>query len=456
MDNMQSKLLMADDEQEMHRLVDLALTRGPWKEKIRIAHATTVDEAKRLAQQSAFHLALVDLHFHGDGDAGFGLIEFLKASDPSLEIVAFSSAGSFSAVQRAVRAGAGDYVQKGFSPDELYHALERALERRRLKRMERNVVREHRKAGEFVGSSVTMNSLREFVSRFSQKEAPVLIEGETGSGKELVAKALHSLSPRCGGPFVAVDCGAVPSSTADSFFFGHERGAFTGAEKTRIGALEEADGGTLFLDEVNSLSLDLQSKLLRALQEREIRRLGGNKSINLDFRLVAATNASLEQMVKEGRFREDLFYRLQVLLVKVPPLRDRLDDLEELARFFLPNRIITPELWRMFRNHAWPGNVREFRNCLAAIDALAEPGESLKPEHLPEHALAKFASSIPAQEAAGAEDFYGAQEQREVEFLSRAYRGAGGNVSRLARMLEMDRSHLHQKLVKLGIHLPKK
>lgn len=460
---MRLNLLVVDDDLRMARLVEAAL--GDWarENSAVLVHRADPESALSQCERQAFQLALVDLHFGQDEDAGFRLIEALRASSSGLEIIAFSSAGSFSAVQRAVRAGAGDYVQKGCSPEELVHALERARERRRLRGIERGVVREHQKIHALLGASEPMERMKALIRKFAVKDAPVLIEGETGSGKELVARALHGLSLRSGGPFVAVDCGAVPASTADSFFFGHERGAFTGADRQRIGALEEAEGGTLFLDEVNSLAPELQNKLLRALQELEIRRLGGSKTIPVDFRLLCAANASLEQLVKSGKFREDLFYRIQVLRLPVPPLRERSEDLELLVKEFLPKRSLSPELWRLLRSHSWPGNVRELKGCLIAMDAIAGDDEELSFTHVPESMLGKMASKLAPDEGAsqGASEgdslsgFQDAQAMREQEFLARAYRTAGGNISKMARLLSLDRSHLHQKLVKLGIHRAK-
>jgi transcriptional regulator with PAS, ATPase and Fis domain len=298
-----------------------------------------------------------------------------------------------------------------------------------------------------------MGELRARVRKFAPKDAPVLIVGETGTGKELVARNLHAHGLNPAGPFVAINCAAVPATMADGYFFGHEKGAFTGADRARAGVLEEADGGTLFLDEVNSLSADLQGKLLRALQEGELRRLGSNRMIPVRFRLLSATNGDLEELVKRGSFREDLFYRLQVLRIDLPPLRDRREDLPELFAAFLPSRTANEDLWRILRRHTWPGNVREFRHLLLALDAMADPGRDLGSEDLPEHLLRALAAApAPGEEEPDKEHFTHAQAEREREFLAKAYRSAQGNVSRLARTLDMDRSHLHQKLVKLGIH----
>jgi DNA-binding NtrC family response regulator len=362
-------------------------------------------------------------------------------------------------MQAAVRAGASDFVRKGFGRAELVHSLRNALARRRWRRMERRLLSAP-PGFSLVGDAPALRKMKSELARVAPREIPVLIEGETGSGKEVAARALHQWGPDPAGPFVAVNCAAVPESTAESYFFGHEKGAFTGADRAREGVFEEAEGGTLFLDEINSLPLGLQGKLLRVLQEKEVRRMGGRAVRTVNFRLVAAANASLEAMVAEGRFREDLFYRVNAIAVRVPPLRERLEDLPALASYLLPERSLGPELLGIFSRHAWPGNVRELRNVLAAADALAEPGEALAPEHLPERALRAIAAGGGGtpDPAEAEEDFQAhrrSQEEREREFLERAYRSCGGNVSRLARTLSVDRSHLHQKLTRHGIHKPK-
>jgi transcriptional regulator with PAS, ATPase and Fis domain len=303
-----------------------------------------------------------------------------------------------------------------------------------------------------------MREVRARIAKFGPSDAPVLVTGETGTGKELVASALHAAGTDPSASFVAVNCAAVPASTIDSFFFGHEKGAFTGADRARGGVFEEAEGGTLFLDEVNSLPLELQGRLLRVLQEKKVRRLGGSRELPVEFRLVTATNQPLEQLVRAGTFREDLFFRVGVLRLALPPLRDRSEDLELLVAALAPGRRVRDDLWKVLRAHSWPGNVRELKNVLQALHVLAPEDEPLGLEHLPENALRSFslARESSAEEPDDLEGFVNEQESREREFLARAYRSAGGNVSRLARTLGADRSHLHQKLVKLGIHAAKR
>ena len=444
-------VLAVDDDPHVHALLTKALAGETAYE---LAHAKSPEEALKIARERSFTIALVDLHFAGSGSNGFELLDSLRGLDPGLELVVMSSSSRFDDVRGAMRAGAGDYLPKGFGRGELLHALERALERRRWKRIERKT-RESSQARRLLGGSPEMEALRKSIAKVAPSGAPVLITGETGTGKELVAAAIHAQGADPAAAFVPVNCAALPASTIDSFFFGHERGAFTGAEKARAGVFEEADGGTLFLDEVNSLPLELQGRLLRVLQESRVRRLGGSRELSVSFRLVAATNQPLEELVKKGAFREDLFFRIGVLRLELPPLRARLADLPELVESFLPGRKLAEPLWSLLRAHSWPGNVRELRNLMQALAVLAPEAGEIQLEHLPEHALRSFAVPEPAvpEDLAG---FVNERESREREFLARAYRSANGNVSAMARMLGVDRSHLHQKLTKLGVHEARK
>jgi DNA-binding NtrC family response regulator len=454
---MRVALLQIDDEVVSHLLVARSLKGWREDEDLRIRTARSPAEGLDAMAQESFHVALVDLHYGTDQPEGFKLIRGLREADPSLEIIVVSSSHLFSSVQEAMRAGANDYVAKGYGPAELRHALNRALERRRWKSIERRASKTGPGGFQMVGEAPAMIALKTSLQRFASTAAPVLLEGETGAGKEVAAKALHLWGRDPASAFVPVNCAAVPATTADSFFFGHEKGAFTGADRSRPGVFEEADGGTLFLDEVNSLSPDLQGRLLRVLQEREVRRLGGQRTVPVEFRLITASNQALEELVAQGKFREDLYFRLAVLRVGIPPLRERASDILALAASFYPKRTLKPELLSLFEKHRWPGNVRELRNLLAALDALTPAGEALGPEALPEHALRQVSGTLaPAAAMEEApEAFAEAQTRRERKYLEQAYRQAGGNISRMARELKVDRSHLHQKLVEKGVHRPR-
>ncbi len=448
-------ILVVDDDKHVHSLLDRILEGDRYS----LSHAKNPAEACRLAGEITFTLALVDLHFAGAGPEGIALLDRLRELDPRLELIVMSSSSRFDDVRAAMRAGAADYLTKGFGKGELMHSLEMGVERRRWKRMEKRIRGESIEKAKLVGTSNRMSELRAKITKIAPAEVPVLITGETGTGKELVASALHAAGLDPSAPFVPVNCAALPASTIDSFFFGHEKGAFTGADRARGGVFEEAEGGTLFLDEVNSLPLDLQGRLLRVLQEKKVRRLGGTRELSVEFRLVSAANQPLETLVQNGSFREDLFFRIGVLRLETPPLRDRIEDLEQIVIAIVPERTVSKDLWTIFRKHSWPGNVRELKNVLQALNILAPEGEELSIEHLPEYALREFTRDVTADEEGetdGIEGFVNEQESREREFLARAYRSAGCNVSRLARTLGADRSHLHHKLVKLGIHLTRK
>ncbi len=452
---MSYSILAIDDDPHIHALLQKILAAEG--DAYVLFHANNPDEAITLAKGQSFALALVDLHYAGNGTHGFALLDRLRELDSRLELIVLSSSSRFEDVRGAMRAGAGDYLAKGFGRGELLHALERGIERRRWRRIERNAASRASDAAalKLVGNSHCMQELREKIEKFAQSDAPVLITGETGTGKELVAANLHRLGRDPAAAFCAVNCAALPASTIDSFFFGHERGAFTGAEKAKSGVFEEAEGGTLFLDEVNSLPLDLQGRLLRVLQEKKVRRLGGQRELSVDFRLVTACNQPLEELVKKSLFREDLYFRLGVLRLDLAPLRDRISDLEGLISALLPQRKVSESVLHLFREHSWPGNVRELRNLLQALDVLAPAQAEITVEHLPEHALRVF-SFNKSPDSSDLDGFVNEQESREREFLARAYRSARGNVSRMARVLGADRSHLHQKLVKLGIHEAKR
>ncbi|MGE3263476.1 MAG: sigma-54-dependent transcriptional regulator [Bacteriovoracia bacterium] len=413
---MRISLLLAEDEAATRSLMTELLRDWPGGELSLVA-AASPEEALAAAEERAFTIALVDLHYETSKSDGFALLEALRKKDSRMELIVLSSANTFAAVQQALRAGANDYLAKGFGRGELYHVLDRALERRRWRQMEGRLKQENGPVLAMAGTSSAMKSMAVNLRKFGPSAAPVLIFGETGTGKELAARGLHAYGADPAASFVAVNCAAIPASTVDSFFFGHERGAFTGADRARAGVFEEAEGGTLFLDEVNSLPPEMQGRLLRVLEQKEIRRLGGSRVVPVHFRLLAATNGDLDELVKSGSFREDLLYRLNTLQLKLPPLRERLEDLPDLAKLFQPDRKISRELWDLWNSYAWPGNVREFRNLLLAMDAMAEPGEMLSAEHIPEHLLRKF-SDPPNDQSEIPDDlssFAGAQAERETD-----------------------------------------
>jgi DNA-binding NtrC family response regulator len=395
------------------------------------------------------------------GMEGIEVLERLKRLDAGLEVVLVTAVRTVRTAVEAMKLGAYDYLTKPFAVEDLRSVVNRALERRALHREVRYLRDElarHEGFDQLVGRSPSMRRVYEIVRQIADTTATVLITGESGTGKELIARAIHRQGGRRDRPFVAVNCAALPAELLESELFGHERGAFTGAHARKLGKFEMAHTGTLLLDEVGSLRLDLQPKLLRVLQEREIERVGGSRAIGIDVRIIAATNADLRQAVAAGRFREDLFYRLHVVPIAVPPLRHRREDVAPLARHFMAKYALqfgktvtdlSPGALGALERYHWPGNVRELENIVARSVALAsEPTVQL--DQIPlDVALAPVEAT--------AEDQLNLREARhDVErlLILRALDRAGGNQTVAARLLGMHRNTLLVKLAQLGLRAP--
>ena len=399
-------------------------------------------------------LALVGDNFPGivisdirlPGIDGLELLKRLKARDHSLPVVLITGHGDISMAVGAMRDGAYDFMEKPFSPERLVDAARRALEQRGLARevwsLRRQLAERESLEGRIIGRSPAMQQLRELIANVADTSANVLIEGETGTGKELVARCLHDFSRRQPKQFVALNCGGLPENLFESEIFGHEANAFTGAGKRRIGKIEHAEGGTLFLDEVESMPLNLQIKLLRVLQERTLERLGSNQCIDVDCRVIAATKSDLDQLSKVSQFRSDLYYRLNVVTLELPPLRERREDILQLFEYFLQQSSLRfdrapPELDNQtlssLMSHDWPGNVRELRN-------VAE----------------RFALGLPAFKKAGSNvaqglGFSEAVEAFERNLLSDALQRSGGNLTQASQELGMAKTTLFDKVKKYGL-----
>ena len=381
------------------------------------------------------------------GMDGLQLLEKLKALDPSLPVVLITGHGDIAMAVKAMRDGAYDFMEKPFSPEKLVDTARRALAQRALTRevsqLRRQLAGKQALESRLIGRSPAMQALRELIANVADTSANVLIEGETGTGKELVARCLHDYSRRQPKPFVALNCGGLPESLIDSEIFGHEAHAFTGAGKRRIGKIEHADGGSLFLDEIESMPLNLQIKLLRVLQEQQLERLGSNELIRVDCRVIAATKSDLATMGREGSFRSDLYYRLNVITLNLPPLRERREDILMLFEHFLqhsslrfdrPAPAIDNATAATLMAHDWPGNVRELRN-VAERFALGLPvlaGGNLGPD-------------------AGEPRFAEAVEAFEKGLLSTALERHAGNLSQAAHALGMAKTTLFDKVKKYGL-----
>jgi len=403
-----------------------------------------------------FDLVLSDVRM-GELD-GMGLLAELQQRWPELPVILLTAFGDVDGAMAATQAGAWDYLAKPFDIGALRASVGRALERSRLARERAGAPAEvvPPPSSGIIGRSAAMLEVYKLVARVARSTAPVLVLGESGTGKELVARSLHQQSGRAAGPFVALSCAALPESLLESELFGHERGAFTGADRQRRGLFEQASGGTLFLDEIGEVSARMQAQLLRVLQEGELRRVGGGEPVKVDVRVVAATHRDLAAEVKTGRFREDLLFRLRVVTLALPPLRERREDIPALASYFLsraaeregrPPPALGAEAMRRLQAHDWPGNVRELRNAVERALAVAAR-EVVLPSDLPDE-LASLPDVAEASTAASHDPL--AWDRPTLEVLERRYvqrvlRECAGNKSRAAEVLGIDRRTLYRLL----------
>ena len=383
---------------------------------------------------------------------GLELTDALRLESPDTKVILVTAFGNIDGAVEAIRRGAFDYISKPYDVDAIKVVVARALEQRRLSlenRALRRDLRDKYRLENVVGRSEAMLQVYKTAARVAATDATVLIEGESGTGKELVARAIHAASPRSAGPFVAVDCGAIAEGVLESELFGHARGAFTGAQASRRGLFEEATHGTLFLDEIGDVGPNLQARLLRALQEGTVRRVGTNEAIAVDARVVAASNRDLAQAAKEGRFREDLFYRLNVVNIRIPPLRERREDIPLLAEHFAAKHgrpegaTVSPAARDLLLAYDWPGNVRELENVVARALAL-NPSGVITPDDLPEH----LRGARPAPP--GGTSFLASDRPPLAEldrrYASQVLRETGGNKTRAAEILGIDRKTLYRLL----------
>src|SRR5512137_1868218 len=397
-----------------------------------------------------------------------GVALLRKALDlhPGITFIVMSAYGTHDTAIEAMKAGAYDYVSKPFKPDEVLLVLRKAEERLRLSRENRRLRSELQggfRLEDFVGDSPAVQEVVRQVRRVAPTRATVLVTGESGTGKELVARAIHDLSPRAAMPFVAVNCGAIPAELIESELFGHVRGAFTDASRDKKGLAAEADGGTLFLDEIGELPLPLQVKLLRFLEDEQVRRVGDTRSEKVDVRVVAATARDLSRAVQEGQFREDLFYRLNVLHVRLPALRERPEDVPALVEHFLakyrrlrpeaPLRGISPEALELLRSHRWPGNVRELEHAIERAVVLAD-GPVIEEQDLPVDVRAPPERGTPAPRSGGDLSVKRAFRALEEQLIREALERTGGNRTRAAELLDLSYRALLYKVKEYGIDQP--
>jgi two-component system, NtrC family, response regulator HydG len=467
-----AQILIIDDHDAMREGLELLLRRR--------GHRTLAAESGarglEFLEEHGADIVITDLKMaHMDG---MEVLRLVRERSPETEVLVMTAYGTIEKAVEAMKIGAADFLTKPFSSEEFAVKVERLVrdreERERLRRENRSLRVENTylregigeaeppRYGEIIGESTEMAAVFRWIDRVSRSDSTVMIYGESGTGKELVARAIHASSPRCTGPFVRVNCGALSDGLLDSELFGHEKGAFTGAERRRRGRFELADGGTLFLDEIATVAPATQIRLLRVLQERELERVGGEETIPVDVRIVAATNQPPEELLGGNGFREDLFYRLHVVPLTLPPLRDRLDDIPVLTRHFIaklrdrtcsPVRDVADGVFDVLRKYTWPGNVRELENVLERALVLAD-GECLEPADLP---VLEPRRENGANGARGPEltrdgmDLNQVVEGMEERLLREALRQTDGVKAEAARLLGLKPSALYYKLEKYGI-----
>ncbi|HET8724534.1 MAG TPA: sigma-54 dependent transcriptional regulator [Anaeromyxobacteraceae bacterium] len=452
------RVLVVDDKENILKLFEKILAEGN-----EVTTASDGARALELLATGDFDVVVTDIRMPGAG--GFDVLEAVKARSPSTEVVMMTGYATVGDAVRAMKLGAYDYLEKPFDPDAAALTVARAAERRRLRDEAASLRRELSGVHSFhsmVGKSPAMREVYRRLEQAAALDITVLLGGETGTGKELAARAVHHQSSRKAGRFVPVNCGALPPDLVESELFGHARGAFTGAVGARVGLFAEADRGTIFLDEIGELPLPTQVKLNRVLQEREVRRVGDSAPTRVDVRVIAASHRDLRAEVQAGRFREDLFYRLNVFPVRLPPLRERLEDLPLLAAHFLEKHAramgreitgIDPEALRLLAAWPWPGNVRELENAVARAVAIA-PGPTLLPRDLPPELAAPGTASPPGTVLATLpyrEALDQAQDRVSRDYLVALLTEFQGNVTRAAARAGVERESLHRLLKRHGL-----
>jgi two-component system response regulator PilR (NtrC family) len=440
--------LIVDDEPDIRELLEITLNRMD----IPTLCAEDIASAKALLQKNSFNLCLTDMKLP-DGD-GLQLVEFIQSQYTNLPVAVITAHGNTETAVKAMKSGAFDFLSKPVDLNSLRQLVNSAL------KLSTPATRERRSRSTLLGESEIMRRIRSRIAKVARSQAPVFISGESGSGKELVAKQIHSQSPRNDRPFIAINCGAIPHDLVESEFFGHKKGSFTGATVDKEGLFQAAEGGTLFLDEVGDLPGALQVKLLRAIQEKRIRQVGGHQEISTDVRILSATHQDLSKMVQEGKFRQDLFYRINVIELVVPPLRERPEDIQQLAEYFLGNIArkndlelpkFSKEALTALKQYPFPGNVRELENILERAIALFD-GLSIESIDLNLPSVEGFAQ-LPTKESH--DPLYGSLEnyleEIEKQAISEALEQNRWNKTATAKQLGLSFRSLRYRLKKLGL-----
>jgi two-component system nitrogen regulation response regulator NtrX len=449
-------ILIVDDEEGIRQVLSDCLR----DEGYRVVLAEDGFQALRLLSEEPVELVILDVWLPNMG--GIEVLQRIKAEYPEVEVVVISGHGNINLAVQAVKLGAFDFLEKPLSLEKTITVVQNALRLEQLKRENRTLKAGLAEEDRMIGSSPGIQRVRELIEQSAASDARILILGENGTGKELVAREIHRQSSRASGPFVEVNCASIPETLIESELFGHEKGSFTGALNRRKGKFELAHRGTIFLDEIADMSLATQAKVLRVIQELSFERVGGELPVHVDVRLVAATNKNIQEETRLGRFREDLYFRINVVPITVPALRDRLEDLDALLAYFLERfrragentpRRLSPEAREALAAYSWPGNIRELKNFVERVTIMAE-GElitadtvrrylTMHEERAPDEAYRGFEAMKLAE----------ARDEFEREFLLRKLEELGGNISRASEALGITPSNLHNKIKKYGINV---
>jgi len=439
------RILVVDDEEPIRKTLRMTLEYEGYE----VSEASSGSEALEKIEHEPYELVFLDIKMPGMD--GLEVLEELRERTTAPQVVVISGHGNVETAVQATKLGAFDFIEKPLETERVLLAVRNALERKELQEEVGRLRVRFERRYQMVGTSDAVDGVREAIGRSAPTNATVLITGESGTGKELVARAIHANSNRSRGPFVQVNCAAIPEDLIESELFGHEKGSFTGATSKQIGKFEQADRGTIFLDEVGDMSARTQAKVLRVLQEGEVERVGSQQTIKVDVRVIAATNKDLKREIEDGGFREDLFFRLSVIPIRTPPLRERRADIEALVEHFvstfaaednLRKKHFSPQAMERLKQHPWQGNVRELRNTVERVLIMA-PGDNIDIADLPENI--RFSESQPAvqNEAATLKEF---KETSERAFLVKKLRENGWNISQTAQVIGTPRSNLYKKL----------
>jgi nitrogen regulation protein NR(I) len=460
-----AKILVVDDEADIRR----AFRRNLESDELRIVEGTDAHDAIRQVAVEQPDVVVMDIRMAGT--SGLDALKKLRELNPKLPVIIMTAYGTTATAIEAMKHGAYDYILKPLDVPRLKTLIAAALKAARDMRQVvsyQPLLQEEESAEGIVGKSEAMQQVFKLIGQVSHSDATVLITGESGTGKELVARAIYHHSPRAGQPFMAINCAAIPENLLESELFGHEKGAFTGAADRRIGKFEQCDKGTIFLDEIGDMPLATQTKILRVLQNGEFQRVGGNQTLHADVRVIAATNREPERLVASKKFREDLYYRLNVVRILLPPLSDRAEDIPVLVDYFLrkagQRKAIAPAALALLQKHRWPGNVRELENVIERTAVMAR-GHTIMPEDLPEEVREPAPVSVAAEDVNAALDaavravFAVARRDAKLkllpamerELIIRALAETGGNQVQAAKLLGITRATLRKRITKFGI-----